>query len=282
MEQVRLEGVYGRRLARALRPGCTCRRWMIPAMSSPTLRWTQTHLHRVQRDISGRMIGAEAFLSSCFAREAVTLQRLLQSAPAYQKPDGHFGAVQHLPALQRSTDMPILWGNGRLLIDWWRLMRPPVIRTRWPPPESWRTILSQPTRSVAERRICKAWAGGTPMRLRRAISPALKGSSRWPRLPANRQYRKEAERIAELALAETAFDDLHSHGRLTTVRGVLALYELTGDARWLQGVERDWKTVVERYLLPTGGITEMFSRSNGRDEGCAVSDWLRLTCCFGA
>jgi hypothetical protein len=276
MEQVRLEGVYGRRLARA------CDRLHLPPLDDPGYVLADIALDRKRifteysGDISGRMIGAEAFLSSCFAREAVTLQRLLQSAPAYQKPDGHFGAVQHLPALQRSTDMPILWGNGRLLIG--------LV-------EAYETTGDTNALATA-RKLADYFVATDPVCCRKenlqsvggrhadafatCYFSCIEGIVALAQVTGEPQYRKEAERIAELALAETAFDDLHSHGRLTTVRGVLALYELTGDARWLQGVERDWKTVVERYLLPTGGITEMFSRSNGRDEGCAVSDWLRL------
>jgi hypothetical protein len=276
METVRLEGVYGWRLARA------CDRLHLPPLDDPGYVLADIALDRKRifaeysGDISGRMIGAEAFLSCCSKREAATLQRLLQSAPAFQKPDGHFGAAQHLPALQRSSDMPILWGNGRLLIG--------LV-------EAYEATGDTNALATA-RRLGDYFVATDPVYCRKenlqsvggrhadafatCYFSCIEGLVALARITGEPRYRKEAERIAELALAETFFDDLHSHGRLTTLRGVVDLYELTGDARWLQGVERDWNMVVERYVLPTGGITELFSRSNGRDEGCAVSDWLRL------
>ncbi len=44
------------------------------------------------------------------------MPEILAAIPGYQKPDGHFGVDQRLPNIERARDMPILWGNGRLLI----------------------------------------------------------------------------------------------------------------------------------------------------------------------
>jgi hypothetical protein len=276
MGQVRLEGVYGQRLARA------CDRFHLPPLDDPGYVLADIALDRKRifteysGDISGRMIGAEALLSSGSTREAATLRRLLEGVPAGQKPDGHFGAVQHLPALQRSTDMPILWGNGRLLIG---LVEAYEITGDTNALATARRLGDYfvATDAVYCRKENLESVGGRHAdAFATCYFSCIEGLVALGQATGDPSYRKEAERIAELALAETQFDDLHSHGRLSTLRGIAALYEMTGDARWLQGVERDWKMVVDRYLLPTGGITEMFSRSNGRDEGCAVSDWLRL------
>lgn len=276
IDQARLQGVYGRRLERS------CDRLHLPPLNDPGYVLADIALDRKRifteysGDISGRIIGAEAFLSSGSAREAAALKNLLQSAPAFQKPDGHFGAGQHLPALERSSDMPILWGNGRLLIGlveaYEKAGDPKALETARKLGDYF--VATDPV--YCRKENLQSVGGRHADAFATCYFSCIEGLVALGRVTGQPRYRKEAERISELALAETSFDDLHSHGRLTALRGILDLYELTGEAKWLQGVERDWTTVVERYLLPTGGITEMFSRSNGRDEGCAVSDWLRL------
>ena len=67
-------------------------------------------------DISGRWIGAAAFLAPQYPRDFAALPAVMAGFPLCQKGDGHFGADQELPRIERKRDMPILWGNGRLLI----------------------------------------------------------------------------------------------------------------------------------------------------------------------
>jgi hypothetical protein len=67
-------------------------------------------------DISGRWIGAAAFLAPRYPEPFAAFPAILAKIPTYQKDDGHFGMAQHLPEISRKRDMPILWGNGRLLI----------------------------------------------------------------------------------------------------------------------------------------------------------------------
>ena len=67
-------------------------------------------------DISGRWIGAAAFLAPQFPEAFAAFPAVMAGFPLYQKGDGHFGADQQLPKIERKRDMPILWGNGRLLI----------------------------------------------------------------------------------------------------------------------------------------------------------------------
>jgi hypothetical protein len=276
MDQVRLGGVYGRRLERS------CDRLHLPPLNDPGYVLADIALDRKRifteysGDISGRMMGVEAMLASYSAREAATLKTLLQSAPAFQKPDGHFGASQHLPALERSSDMPLLWGNGRLLIGLVEAYEstgdPAVLKTA----KKLGDYFVETDGVYCRKENLQSVGGRSADAFATCYFSCIEGLVALGRVTGEARYRREAERIAELALGETFFDDLHSHGRLSALRGIVALYELTGEAKWLQGAERDWTKVVERYLLPTGGITELFSRSAGRDEGCAVSDWLRL------
>ena len=67
-------------------------------------------------DISGRWIGAAAFLAPLYPKPFAAFPAIMARISDYQKPDGHFGADQQLPAIDPKRDTPILWGNGRLLI----------------------------------------------------------------------------------------------------------------------------------------------------------------------
>jgi len=70
----------------------------------------------------------------------------------------------------------------------------------------------------------------------------------------------------------------HSHGYLTSLRGVLALWRATDDRGYLEQAERGWQQVVDSgNVLWQGGVPEMFAPKIERDEGCSEADWLRLS-----
>mgnify|MGYP000033725410 CR=1 FL=1 len=68
-------------------------------------------------DISGRMLGALNAAGPILGRRASIIETLIEGLEAAQRPDGHFGADQNLAQeVNQQRDMPILWGNGRLLL----------------------------------------------------------------------------------------------------------------------------------------------------------------------
>jgi DUF1680 family protein len=70
----------------------------------------------------------------------------------------------------------------------------------------------------------------------------------------------------------------HSHGYLTSLRGVLALYRTTNDSQYLEQAATGWQRVVDSgNALWQGGVPEMFAPKSERDEGCSEADWLRLS-----
>ncbi|MGD0631238.1 MAG: beta-L-arabinofuranosidase domain-containing protein [Terracidiphilus sp.] len=88
------------------------------------------------------------------------------------------------------------------------------------------------------------------------------------------RYRKLAEQIA--AVIERRPGD-HVHGYLTSLRGVMELYQATGDAQLLAQCEAAWEDVARSQdALITGGVPEGWSPNNHRTEGCAEADWARL------
>ena len=130
-------------------------------------------------DISGRWIGAAAFLAPQFPRAFAAFPEVMAGFPLYQKGDGHFGADQHLPKIERGRDMPILWGNGRLLIGLVEVYDRTAIRTRWRWQSGWVTTSLPPTRSITRRRTSATSAAAMRMALSPATSRASKAWSAW-------------------------------------------------------------------------------------------------------
>jgi DUF1680 family protein len=82
----------------------------------------------------------------------------------------------------------------------------------------------------------------------------------------------------EIAARTDRHPSQHSHGFLTTVRGVVALYKLTGEKRYLEQAEAAWRGVLDSgNVLVQGAVPEMFAPQIKRDEGCSEADWLRLS-----
>jgi DUF1680 family protein len=227
-------------------------------------------------DISGRWIGAAAFLAPQFPSAFAAFPAVMAGFPLYQKADGHFGADQQLPKIERKRDMPILWGNGRLLIglvevydrtgDTNALGLAKRLGNYF--------ITTDPVYDKPEniRGVGGSYADGFVT----CYFSCVEGMVGLGRVTKDPRYLEEAKRIAELAASVTNFDGLHSHGRLCAVRGFADLYALTGEQRWRDFAERDWQIFATRYLLPTGGVKEMLEDKYERDEGCAEADWLRL------
>ena len=69
----------------------------------------------------------------------------------------------------------------------------------------------------------------------------------------------------------------HSHGNLCAWRGILMLYEVTHDHRWLDRARAKWDAAMSGgFVWSLGGVGEHWFVSFGGDEGCSESDWLRF------
>jgi DUF1680 family protein len=231
-------------------------------------------------DISGRWIGAAAFLAPQFPKAFAAFPAVMAGFPLYQKADGHFGADQELPKIERGRDMPILWGNGRLLIGlvevYDRTGNTNALALAKRLGDYF--ILTDPVYNKAEniRNVGGGYADGFVT----CYFSCIEGLVGLGRVTLDWRYLDEAKRIAALAASVTNFDGLHSHGRLCAVRGFADLYALTGEPRWRDAAERDWQIFNCHHLLPTGGVKEMLEAKCDRDEGCAEADWLRLNLSF--
>lgn len=226
-------------------------------------------------DISGRWIGAAAFLRPQYPKPFAALPEILAVIPACQKSDGHFGAERDLRAIQRGRDLPILWGNGRLLIGLVEVYEQTGDQKSLEGAKKLGDyyIATDPLLNKREHlRVVNTYAESFVT----CYFSGIEGLVALGRVTKDQRYLDQGKRIAELALRVDNFDGLHSHGRLCAVRAFADLYDTTGDRHWLEAAERDWKTFMERYRLPTGGIKEVLDAKCDRDEGCTECDWLRL------
>jgi hypothetical protein len=68
----------------------------------------------------------------------------------------------------------------------------------------------------------------------------------------------------------------HSHGYLSTLRGLQVAALITDDASWNEKPERYRQLIAEQqYEMPDGCIPEGFPNS-WRNEGCSIADWLMV------
>ncbi len=69
---------------------------------------------------------------------------------------------------------------------------------------------------------------------------------------------------------------VHSHGFMSTLRGLQLLALYTGDRTWNEKPEYYRQKIAdEHYEMPDGCVAEVFPR-NFRTEGCSIADWLML------
>ncbi|MDX9880843.1 MAG: glycoside hydrolase family 127 protein [Prolixibacteraceae bacterium] len=68
----------------------------------------------------------------------------------------------------------------------------------------------------------------------------------------------------------------HSHGFMTTIRGLQVMTLLTGDLSWNLLPDQSQRYIIDKHLvMPDGNIPEGFPTS-ARNEGCSIADWILL------
>ncbi len=228
-------------------------------------------------DISGRMLGALQAAGPLLGATSPMAEQLAAELPKYQKADGHFGAEQDLAAgANQNRDMPILWGNGRLLLalcERQRIKPDPKLL------EMARRIGDYviSTRPYYGKRENFEQVGGAYASGFTTCYPSLiDGLAALAEVSGDAKYAEEGRFIARLSLLDRAFEKHHSHGRFTAYRGMLDLDHQAAKPEFVDTIVTDCHKIREGFLLPTGGITETFDRTGVHDEGCTEADWIRV------
>ncbi len=228
-------------------------------------------------DISGRMIGALQAAGPLLGRSIRLVEQIASAVEGLQKPDGHFGADQDLAAgVTQSRDMPLLWGNGRLLLALCERYR--LTKDRQLLEIARRLgdycISTRPHYGREEnfRAVGGVYASGYTT----CYPSLIDGLAALGEVSGQARYMDEAQFIARLSLLDAEFAGHHSHGRLTAYRGMLDIDRFTGTPAFRETVVAGCRTIRRDLMLPTGGISETFDRDAPVDEGCSEADWIRV------
>ena len=224
-------------------------------------------------DVSGRYLEALAVSASERADLKPRVNAVAGEVIAHQQPDGHFGEpFADGPITQKH--MAILWGNGRLLVG---LVEAHRLTGRADVLEAARR-LGGFLLAVAPRlntdNVRQEYSGTQVAVGYICWTQIIEGLVALHDTTRDARYLELARQVA----ARTGrHPSQHSHGYLTSLRGILRLHEATGDASLLAQVEREWEELVSSgNVFVHGAVPEAFKPMAKRDEGCSEADWLRL------
>jgi hypothetical protein len=232
-------------------------------------------------DVSGRFLELAALTSPPGRYSPATLQPVLAEIAKYQRADGHFGGEMDFSAPVRpgSPPIPMLWGNARLLVG--------LVAAA----EEYHS----PDLLAAARRLGDFYVNTTNVFCSQARKaemhatgtggdgytccyfPAIESLALLYRATRDERYLQQAERMAEWFKGFDALPVDHSHGNLCAWRGILELYDITGNRAYLERAVAKWELAVQDgFVWSLGGVGEHWYRFHPGDEGCSESDWLRF------
>lgn len=211
-------------------------------------------------DISGRYIGAVG-LGRTYTREPYPLvDEVAQGIANAQREDGHFLTEQPLDAI----NYPLAYGHGRLLkglVEYYTVSPHPAIL--------------QTIRRLTDYFCATApyWRKPEVIQNEEFIyyTQILEGVVGAYRLTREDKYLALGRTLADLLWKEPKH---HSHSYLSSLLGVLALYEVTGEQPYLQFVAAK-RDEIARMVTVDGGVTEMLPKKHVT-EYCSVADWFML------
>ena len=225
-------------------------------------------------DLSGRYIEVMSLFPD--QQAAVHLDTLVQKLLQYQRADGRFGDAD----LTFSADqiggehMALLWGNGRLLVGLMQYYN-----------QTHDKEVLAAGRKLGDFFLQTYAACATPEVREKLKDFGAKG------IICFTQYIEGLVMLAEYTgdkkyadIAAKAYQVLpprgqqHTHGYLTTLRGVLDLYEYTEDPQHLRYVQQAYDALINSDdYTAFGAVPEYFGGKGERDEGCSTADFMRLS-----
>ncbi len=146
-------------------------------------------------------------------------------------------------------------------------------------PEAFSVIQAQLDRCVAAyRQAAEAQRDAAMQHFVEFCSCCVEPLAQMYALTGDADYIGAAKAPARVSLP--AFHGSHSHGLMTTLRGMLYAAKVSGDSWFLEKV-----TEYREQILPCqyadGSVGEAFPRSH-RTEGCSIADWVMLNLRYAA
>jgi len=225
-------------------------------------------------DISGRYI--EVLSASNNHEVYDNVHYIVEQVMKYQHPDGRFGdpSLVYKEELIDKTHMPLLWGNGRLLTGlvhyYLRFGNEQVLKTARGLGDFFLNSYKEVTPEISQRLAGRGAEG--IICFTQYVEPLVLLSV----ATGDPKYAQAAANVYPTLPERT---NLHSHGYLTTMRGVLQLYEYDSNPQHLDHVVKAYSDLIASndYTL-FGSVTEYFGGVwGGRDEGCSTADFIQLS-----
>jgi len=234
-------------------------------------------------DLSGRYIEVISLLSEN-QRSAAGLPDLVAKLLTHQQADGRFGdeTLNFTAEEINGEHMALLWGNGRLLVG---LMTYYEVTGDTPTLAAARRLgdfFLTTARSSRQPEVVERLEGFGAKGII-CFTQYIEGLVMLARATGEKSYRNAA---AEAYTVLPPRGKQHTHGYLSTLRGVLMLHELTGEQVPLDYAMETFDDLLESddHTL-YGAVNEYFGeghKPNGRggfiqrDEGCSSADFLRV------
>jgi hypothetical protein len=235
---------------------------------TPFHDWYTGHEWTWYADVSGRYLNAWASLAANSGELPLKARQVLETVLVSQAEDGHFGPPIPVGACDRSQASGTAWmmlalprlyaltGEARVLraaqrlAEWYLKVIPDWVR-----PEEIARQTSLGSYALIFSNFTHCLDGLAALQ---AVAPD-------PRLEQG---------ALTIAAAVKGFDsEIHSHHFLSTVRGLLDWYELTGQAWLLEKAKRECDRIFTDGMLDTWGVPESFATPQ-TDEGCSEVDWV--------
>ena len=229
-------------------------------------------------NFSGDLSGRYVEVMSLFPEQAenVDLDSLVQQLLSYQRTDGRFGdaTLEFSAAEIGGEHMALLWGNGRLLVGLMQYYNQTQDQS----------VLTA-GRQLGDFFLQTYEACATPKVREKLKDFGAKG------IICFTQYIEGLVMLAKhtgddryAEVAAWAYQVLpprgqqHTHGYLSTLRGVLDLYKYTQDEEHLRYAKQAYDDLVHSDdYTAFGAVHEYFGGKGNRDEGCSTADFMRLS-----
>ncbi len=216
-------------------------------------------------DISGRYLGAVALGRTYTRHPCPRVDEVAQGVIQAQREDGHF----NLDLAPDTIHYPLIYGHGRLLQG--------LVEYHSVTPSS---VVLGAIRRLADYFVQTAprWSAPEVVENEEFIyyTQALEGIVGAFRLTGDRHHLELARSMAGLLWSEPKH---HSHSYLSSLLGVLALYDATGEEPYLRFVT-ERRDQVAAMVTVDGGVTEMLPDKHVT-EYCSVADWFMLNARLG-